>query len=442
MIQQVRRGMAAVVFAMAPALVSAQAGGEPRAISLDEAVRLAQLNQPATVQARNALRTGEASVRQTLLGYLPTLSLGASASQRGGTQIVQGVPLPLTGNPWSYGRNLSIGNIPIFDGMQRWNNYRAQQSNLDASEAALVTQRYNVALNVKTAYYGVLTAREQESAAQRQLEQAEQQLRVASAKMNAGSATRTDSLSGAIAVGNARQAILNAQNQVRNANAQLTRYVATAYTVTAMAADSADITPIGIDEVSLTQMALEGPAVRQSTASVDAARASSRAAKAPYMPTFSVSGSFGQTLPSSKTFSWTGGDGPTSRSTSLQFGLNYQLFNGYQREAQIVTTRVNVENAEANLRDQKFLAQQNLTTYLNNFRTAMLSIELNKLQIASAEENLRVVQQQYNLGTKQLLDLLTAQASLDNARAALIQSRQTARLAKANIESLIGRDLP
>ncbi|MDG1068007.1 MAG: hypothetical protein P8P40_06475, partial [Sulfitobacter sp.] len=50
------------------------------------------------------------------------------------------------------------------------------------------------------------------------------------------------------------------------------------------------------------------------------------------------------------------------------------------REAQIVSTRVNLENSEANLRDQKFLAQQNLTTYLNNFRTALLTIELNKLQ--------------------------------------------------------------
>jgi outer membrane protein len=188
-------------------------------------------------------------------------------------------------------------------------------------------------------------------------------------------------------------------------------------------------------------MALEGPAVRQAVAQVSAAQAGMRAARAPYLPTLSVSASLGQTLPTSPTFSWNGGSGAATESKSLSFNLNYQLFNGYQREASVVSARVNQENAEANLRDQKFLAQQNLTTYLNNFHTAMLSIELNKLQIAAAQENLRVVQQQYNLGTKQLLDLLTAQASLDNARAALIQSRQAARIAKANIEALIGQDL-
>jgi outer membrane protein len=430
-----------VAMVLAPGALFAQAGGEARAISLDEAVRLAQINQPSAIQARNALRTGNATVRSTLLGYLPSLSIGQSASQRGGTTLVQGVPLPLTGNPWSYGRSLSFGSVQLFDGMQRWNNYRTQQANLHASEAAVVTSQYQVALNVKTAYYNILTGREQEAAAQRQLEQAQQQLAVATAKMAAGSATRADSLSAAIQVGNARQAIINAQNAIANANAQLTRYVATAYTVTALPTDSGEVAPITIDEATLTRMALEGPAVRQAVAQVSAAQAGMRAARAPYLPTLSVSASLGQTLPTSPTFSWNGGSGAATESKSLSFNLNYQLFNGYQREASVVSARVNQENAEANLRDQKFLAQQNLTTYLNNFHTAMLSIELNKLQIAAAQENLRVVQQQYNLGTKQLLDLLTAQASLDNARAALIQSRQAARIAKANIEALIGQDL-
>lgn len=427
--------------ALAPAVLAAQVGGEARALSLDEAVRLAQVNQPSAIQARNALRTGESSVRSTLLGYLPSLSIGQSASQRGGTTLVQGVPLPLTGNPWSYGRSLSFGSIQLFDGMQRWNNYRAQQANLQASEVAVVTAQYQVALNVKTAYYNILTAREQEAAAQRQLEQAQQQLAVAAAKMAAGSATRTDSLSAAIQVGNARQAIINAQNAIGNANAQLTRYVATAYTVTALPSDSGDVAPITLDEATLTRMAIEGPAVKQAVAQLTAAQAGMRAARAPYYPTLSVSASLGQTLPSSPTFAWNGGPGSATESKSLAFSVNYQLFNGYQREANVVSARVGQENAEANLRDQKFLARQNLTTFLNNYHTAMLSIELNKLQIVSAEENLRVVQQQYNLGTKQVLDLLTAQASLDAARASLIQSRQNARIAKASIEALIGQDL-
>ena len=198
----------AMLFPAALCAQSMSGLGDAKPISLDEAVRLAQIYQPATVTARNALRTGESTVRSTLLGYLPQPSLGMSASQRGGTQIVQGVPLPLTGNPWSYSRSLSFGTVTLFDGLQRWNNYRSAQANLNVSEASLVTSSYGVALNVKTSYYSVLTAREQQAAAERQLEQAQQQLRVSTAKMQAGSATRTDSLSGAIAVAGMATAIV------------------------------------------------------------------------------------------------------------------------------------------------------------------------------------------------------------------------------------------
>src|SRR5207247_148360 len=106
----------------------------------------------------------------------------------------------------------------------------------------------------------------------------------------------------------------------------------------------------------------------------------------------------------------------------------------YTRESNLVTARVNEENADAALRDARFFAQQQLTTFLSNYRTAIETIALQQLTIEQATENIRVITQQYNLGAKQLLDVLTAQAFLDNARFALIQARLNARTAKANIE--------
>jgi outer membrane protein len=365
--------------------------------------------------------------------------VSAGWSQRGGDRYAEGVKLPSTSTPWSYSRGLSIGSLTLFDGGQRWNTFRTSQANLDASEAAVVTSKYQVSLSVKQAYYAVLTAREQRSAAQRQLESAQQQLAVATAKMNAGSATRTDSLSAALAIGQARQAILNADNAVANANAQLTRYTATQFTVTALPGDTSEVTPIELSEADLVSMALAGPQITQNQAQVKAAQASRRGANSGYMPSLTMGLGYGWTIDNSKDFKLA--DGPSGTSTNLTFNFNYQLWDNFQREQTVANARISLENAEATLRDNRFLVQQNITQQLNTFNTAMQSIELNRLQIAAAEENLRVVQQQYNLGTKQLLDLLNAQTSLDNARATLIQSRQNARLAKANIEQIIGRDL-
>ena len=59
----------------------------------------------------------------------------------------------------------------------------------------------------------------------------------------------------------------------------------------------------------------------------------------------------------------------------------------------------------------------------------------------AAEENLRVQEQRYAVGASTLLDVLTAETTLNQARAQLIQYRLNYRTTKAQIEQIIGRDL-
>ena len=93
------------------------------------------------------------------------------------------------------------------------------------------------------------------------------------------------------------------------------------------------------------------------------------------------------------------------------------------------------------MRDAQFLATQNLVQYLGNLKTAEQRIRIQVASVAAAEEDLRVQQQRYSLGASTLLDLLTSQSALDASRQALIQARLDARVAKAQIEALVGRDL-
>ena len=257
--------------------------------------------------------------------------------------------------------------------------------------------------------------------------------------MQAGAATRADSLTAALSVGTAQLAILNAQNLLLNANAALTRLVASPVMVTAVAADTSDIGRMDVDESSLTKMALEGPAVRAAAALFAVSHAVHQSATTPYIPSITASGRYGQNPKATQGFLF--GGGPTSTSTSFGINISVPIFNNYSREQTLILARIGEDNAEANLRDAKFLAQQNLTTYLVNYNTAQQTIALQLLQIQSATENLRVQTQRYNIGTALQVDVTTAQAALDLARFNLITARLNARIAKANIEALIGRDL-
>ena len=98
-------------------------------------------------------------------------------------------------------------------------------------------------------------------------------------------------------------------------------------------------------------------------------------------------------------------------------------------------------NAEASLHDAQLAAQQSLTQNIGALRSASQRVAVQTASVAAAEEDVRVQQQRYNIGASTLLDLITSQAALATARQALIQARYDYRIARAQLEALVGRDL-
>jgi outer membrane protein len=415
----------------------ADSGARP--ISLDEAVRLARRNAPAAVAARGAIRANNAAVRSGYAAFIPTLSFNAGNNRQGGDRLgPQGNLIPFTGPPWSANTGLNT-SLELFDGGRRIYELRQARANVTSAESGEVLQSFRSALEVSQQYFIVLAARESEAAARVQLEQAEQQLRAASARVAAGAATRSDSLRSVIQVGNAQLALLNARNDMRVASAALTRLVGTPYTVTAESSDSANLRlDVPLDSASLLALAERGPAVEQAEAARVAARAGTRAARSAYLPTISATYNYSGNG-TNQTFRFV--DERYAYSNSLRFNLQLPIFNQLQREEGIVRANVAADNAEAQLRDARLLAQQSLAQFLGQLQTSAQQVAIQEAAIAAATEDLRVQQQRYELGASTLLDVLTSQTQLNQARVALIQARYQARTARAQIEALIGRDL-
>ena len=436
-----RNRMAVLALLAAPALLAAQQGGDgARPITLDEAVRLAQMNSPLTVSARNALRTGKLTELNALGQYLPSVSVNYGASNFSGGIYQQGQLLPYKGDPWNYGKGYSA-SLVLFDGGQRYFGYRQALASQRANEENETLQRYGVAATVKQQYFAILQARELEAAGASALEQAQVALNASSARVKVGAVVRTDSLRAAIQVGSARLSLLNARAQLRDANAALTRLVASNVPVTAVAADTSDVPRIDVDDASLSRMADDGPNVRQAIASFDAAKQGRRATiTSQFIPRVSANYNYSANAFPTPDFNWGGGPS-ASKQTFYSFGLSYAIFNNFSRELNTMVATVAEDNAEAALRDARFNAKANLAQLVDQFRTAAQTIELQQLQITAAQEDLAAQQSRYALGASSYLDLLTSQTALDSQRILLIGARFQARTAKAAIEAFIGRDL-
>jgi outer membrane protein len=426
-----------------PAAATAQARPDPsqaraRPIALADAVRLAQRNAPATVQARGQIASGTAALRSAYGAFLPNINVSAGSSRLPGTERFDSEGRPFTTDSrWQYSSGLSA-NMELFSGFRRFSELRGARADIASAEANETLQEFNIALSVKQQYYNVLAARESEAAALSQLEQAQQQLRAATARIAQGAATKSDSLRSIIQVGNARLALLTAQNNLHVGNTTLSRLIGASDLVTAVDDSSEVALSATLDSMQLAALANEGPSVRQAVAASTAAQAAARTARSPYLPTVSMSLSrSGGGLDNPFGF----GDQPYLYTNNLRFQLSYPLFNGFTREEQLTRARVQEDVANANLRDARLAAQQQLVQHFGSLRLAEERVEIQKASVEAAEEDLRVQQQRYSLGASTLVDLLTSQLTLNQARASLIQARLDARVALAQIEALIGREL-
>jgi outer membrane protein len=437
-----RRSISVVAIAVLHAMLAAAASAEPRAITLEEAVALAQKNALVVVQAEGQQRSSAADVRAAYASFLPSLSVSAGANRRlpstgATTRLENGQFVTLTPDPWASNIGLSA-SVVLFDGGQRFFDLRQARARVEAAKANGVTQRFGAILTAKQAYFNVLAARESESAARAQLDQAEQQRRVAIARVKARNATRSDSLRAEIQWRGARLAVTQAANDLSSANAALARAVGSPEPVTAAEADSLGPPVLAVDDSTLRVLAMNGPAVSQAVATLSAARNAKKSSWTGYLPALSASYSR----------NGNGAGDPLSLGATdydyagaLRLSLTLPIFNQLQRESQVVQADVAQDIAEASLRDARLAADQNFTQTLGAFRTAGEQVASDLATLDAAIEDLRVQQQRYAVGGSVLLDVLTSQTQLDQARRDLVRARYDQRVAKAQLEALVGREL-
>ena len=414
---------------------------QARPIALREAVALAEENGLAAIQSRGQVRNAQSSVRSAKGALLPTLSISLNQTNTSGDQLD-----PITGvvtarratRPWNYSTGLN-SSLNLFDGGRRRNEVKRTQFDVSAAEANEVNQKYNLALQVKIQYYAILAAREAEAAAQAQLQQAQEQLKTSIVRTRAGVVTLSDSLRSVIAVGNAQLALITSRNNVRVASAALTRLIGSETLVTAQPSDTLDTGLSPVDSTMLAGLLDEGPQVKASQAQLESARSAVKSSKTSYLPTVDLTFSRGGTA--NNQYYGLNGE-PLAYSNSFGIRLSYNLFNNFTREDAYTRASVTADLSEATLRDVRLAARQTLVQQLAALRSAQQRIVIQQASLDAAKEDLRVQQQRYALGASTFLDVLTSQTTLDNARSALIQARQDVRIARAQLEALVGRDLP
>ena len=422
---------AALVFVTLPAPAAAQ----QVELTLAEAIRRALEVQPAIVQARGDLRNARAGRLSAIGAFLPTISLGGStnnaSSNRYNSSTGQIVTVPTN---TSYSGSLAL-SLDLFQGFRRIGNMSATAAALDAADAGLVNQRYQVTALTAQLFFTALADEELVRVAQTQLERAKHNLQVSVNRFVVGAALRSDTLTAMVDLGTAQLTLLQAQGNVANARMNLGRQVGIDQPVHAVRDSTFAPLP---DTAALRAQVLDAsPQIRQAEAQARAARAQTTMARSEYWPMLSASYSNGYTGLDAP---WTGTDSYINN-WSLRFSLSWTLFDGFTREANQVAASVQRDVAEAHATDLRLQLNALFTQQAAALFTASAQMSVSDANVAAAAEALRVQQDRYRLGAGTLLELLTAEANLTQSQVNQVQARYDYLNARAQLEALVGHSL-
>ena len=188
-----------------------------RRVSLEEAVQTALRRSPALRRAQSSVDVARSQETGAVGSFLPSLSLGYGFSDAS-TGRLDPTGQAITRTSWS---TQLTASVDVFDGFRRFNDLDNAERTVDARRADLRQQRFQTALDVKTAYYNAVAARERVGVERDRVDRQREQLSFVRQQIRLGRATRSDSLRSRVDLNDAQLALLNARNEARSAQFSL-----------------------------------------------------------------------------------------------------------------------------------------------------------------------------------------------------------------------------
>ncbi len=441
---------------------AAAAPADSAALSLDEAVRRAMGQSQEVRLARSEVQLADAQVAATRAQALPQLgaNLGytrtfASAFSGGGTITIPDSlrfepdpTLPLeqrvayledrTPTAGLGGLGALFGDLPfgqenaytatfsgsqlLYSGGRTGAALNIARSYRDAARLGLVEETAEIELQVRSAYYRALLARELEGIAGAALEQAEAFLRQEQLRQRAGRASELDVLRAEVARDNLRPQAVQARNAAELATLDLKRLVdlplgEPVRLTTPLAPPSAEVLA-RVDlapPVTVAQRAALAAAERQ--VSIRAQQV--RIARGAFLPSVSVNMNYGRQLFPSSTFALNE-DWRTDWTAGLT--VNVPIFNGGQRTAELQTARVERERAELQLSQLREAVQLQAEQARGERERARTAIAARERTVAAAQRVYDLTTLRYNQGLATQLEVSQSRLELLQARSNLAQA--------------------
>lgn len=425
---------ALTVFTVVP--LEAETQAEAPLLTLKESIQLA-LERNLDIQvAREEVEAAQEGKKQALTGFLP--SLKGEYSYRRLSEVPYGV---IDGQKFDFAdrdqyRFTGTVEQPLFAGFTILSNYELADLGLDVAEIQLAQARFDLILQVKEAYYRVLTAERIKEVAEQSVEELQANLEVAKDFYEVGMSPKIDVLDAEVRLAEAKQQLIRTENALRVAKATfntiLRRPVDEAVTV----ADILAHQPYERPYDSCLEISLKNrPEVMEGEKNVASAEKEITLAKSDYYPDVSLSANY-----------YRAGDDPDVDGSDFVDRENWDVmavatmtfFEWGKTRSAVNEKRVRLRQAEQALEQIKDAVRLEVKTNYLDLQASEKNIWVAKKSVGSAEENFRISEERYREQVATATEVLDAQTRLTEAKTNYTRALAEFNIARARLIRAMG----
>jgi outer membrane protein len=324
----------------------------------------------------------------------------------------------------------------IFDGGARSGEIDTAKANLLAANVAFNDTHRKIIYSVASAYYQLLNARGQREAAEASLKNAQAIEEQVHSRLDNGLATRPDLLEASAARAQAEYDLAAATGAEQIAHGEL---------ATAMGLPpETQFAVEGIDKVQTpTAMAdsvdkeidrafAQRPELLTQITRLRAANASIKAARSAYIPSLNLTGdggmarAYGELNQLPRTYAqgevWDAG-----------LELRWTLFDGLRREREMARAQAEKKAAEAGIDSLRDQVSNEVWASYTNMQTALHQQQAAAALLVSSGEAYDAASESYSLGVRNIIDVISAQKALAQARSEDVFARTQLLLQSATL---------
>ena len=412
--------------------------------NLAECIAIALENKKTLKSAELDVRFAEKEVFASYSGLLPTMSFGTNIGKTYYPErkmvTIDFEDIGLDTSTSNSSKSMSTGlslNQTLYDGGRSINAVRQAKTNLEISKLNQRQTRIQVIQNVTRSYFGLLQTQELFEVSEKNVNLSEQQVDLVQKQFDVGAVRKTDLLKAEVAKGQARVELLNRKTALENARRQLFNEMGMQDFGQSISATADEWTDVQIPSSAnaLKFLKTKNPSLLIQKSRIDIGELQVKMAKGMRLPTlgatmnYSANAGTGEALIESAKDDWVMG---------VNLSLNMPLYSG---------NRLSSSQQQAKLSYEK--SENDYITYLNDLRVQVEllreSIEnyseiipINQSVVVSAEEDLKLVQERYSLGSATILEVLDAQVSLIRSNSTLINTIHDARIQEMNLSAILG----